>query len=184
MLTVDTLGKFQITDGGTVVSDENIRSTMLSRLLVYMLLYRDKTLTTEDIVNAIWPGEEDLDNPSGALKNLMYRLRKNLAKYFGDEEFILTKRGSYQWNPKVEVVLDIEEFERLIKSAKQENVEEKAVIRYEQALDIYQGDFMSKLMDLHWIQAQAIYYHSMYLSGVKSLAKLYLNESRYEEQRS
>ena len=84
----------------------------------------------------------------------------------------------------MEVVLDIEEFERLIKSAKQENVEEKAVIRYEQALDIYQGDFMSKLMDLHWIQAQAIYYHSMYLSGVKSLAKLYLNESRYEEQRS
>lgn len=181
MLIVDTLGKFQITDGDTVVSDENIRSTMLSRLLVYMLLYREKALTTEDIANAIWPGEEDLDNPSGALKNLMYRLRKNLAKYFGDEEFILTNRGSYQWNPKVEVVLDIEEFERLIKSAKQENVEEKAVIRYEQALDIYQGDFMSKLMDLHWIQAQAIYYHSMYLSGVKSLAKLYLNESRYEE---
>ena len=35
MLIVDTLGKFQITDGDTVVSDENIRSTMLSRLLVY-----------------------------------------------------------------------------------------------------------------------------------------------------
>lgn len=181
MLTVNTLGKFQITDGETVVGDENIRSTMLSRLLLYMLVYRDKTLTTEDIANAIWPGEEEIDNPSGALKNLMYRLRKNLAKHFGEEEFILTNRGSYQWNPKVEVVLDIEEFEQLIKSAKQENVEEKAVIRYEQALGLYQGDFMNKLMDLHWIQALSIYYHSLYLSGVKALAKLYLNDSRFEE---
>lgn len=181
MLTVNTLGKFQITDGETVMSDENIRSTMLSRLLLYMLVYRDKTLTTEDISNAIWTGNEEIDNPSGALKNLMYRLRKNLAKYFGEEEFILTNRGSYQWNPKVDVVLDTEEFEHLVKSAKQENVEEKAVIKYEQALGLYQGDFMSKLMDLHWVQVLSIYYHSLYLSGVKALAKLYLNASLYEE---
>lgn len=181
MLTVNTLGKFQITDGEVVVCDENIRSIMLSRLLIYMLLYREKTLTTEDIANAIWPGEEEIDNPSGALKNLMYRLRKSLAKYFGDEEFILTNRGSYQWNPRVQVVLDIEKFEQLIKSAKQENIHEKAVIMYEQAIAMYQGDFMNKLMDLHWIQALSIYYHSLYLSAVKALAKLYLNESRYEE---
>lgn len=181
MLTVNTLGKFQITDGEVVVSDESIRSTMLSRLLVYMLLYRHKTLTTEDIANAIWQNDEEIDNPSGALKNLMYRLRKNLAKHFGDEEFILTNRGSYQWNPKVEVLLDIEQFEQLVKSAKQENVHKKALIKYEQAIGIYQGDFMNKLMDMHWIQALSIYYHSMYLSAVKTLAKLYLNESRYEE---
>lgn len=181
MLTVNTLGKFQITDGNAIVSADKIRSIMLSRLLIYMLLYRDKTLTTEDIASAIWPGEEEIENPSGALKNLMYRLRKNLAKYFGNEEFILTNRGSYQWNPEVEVVLDMEEFEQLIKSAKQENIEEKAVIKYEQAIGIYQGDFMNRLMDLHWVQALSIYYHSLYLSAVKALAKLYLNESRYEE---
>ena len=54
MLTVTTLGKFQVSDGETVINDNNLHSLMLSKLLMYMLLYRDKTLTTEDIAAAIW----------------------------------------------------------------------------------------------------------------------------------
>ena len=92
MLTVNSLGKFQLTDGNVVVNEDDLRSIMLSKLLMYILLYRDKTLTTEDIATAIWQDEE-IDNPAGALKNLMYRLRKNLAKYFGNQDFILTNRG-------------------------------------------------------------------------------------------
>ena len=38
MLTVNTLGKFQMTDGMTVVDDEQLRSPMLSKLFMYMLL--------------------------------------------------------------------------------------------------------------------------------------------------
>ena len=67
MLTVNTLGKFQMTDGMTVVDDEQLRSPMLSKLFMYMLLYREKTLTTDDISTAIWQDEE-IDNPAGALK--------------------------------------------------------------------------------------------------------------------
>ena len=70
MLTVSTFGKFQITDGDSVMNDENLRSPMLSKLFMYMLIYREKTLTTDDIATAIWQDEE-VDNPAGALKNLM-----------------------------------------------------------------------------------------------------------------
>ena len=106
MITVNTLGKFQITDGEAFVNDDSLRSTMLIKLLIYLLLYRDKTLTTDDISNAIWQDEE-IDNPAGALKNLMYRLRKELVANFGENDFVLTNRGSYRWNPDVNVVLDI-----------------------------------------------------------------------------
>ena len=37
MLTVNSLGKFQITDGNVVVGDEELRSNMLSKLLLYIL---------------------------------------------------------------------------------------------------------------------------------------------------
>ena len=50
MLTVNTFGKFQITDGEAIIDDSNLNSIMLSKLLMYILLYRDKTLSTEDIV--------------------------------------------------------------------------------------------------------------------------------------
>jgi DNA-binding SARP family transcriptional activator len=180
MMTVNTLGSFQMTDGNVVMGDEGLRSVMLSRLLMYLLLYREKTLTTEDIISAIWQ-EEEIENPAGALKNLMYRLRKALNAHWGEQEFILTNRGAYQWNPQVEVNLDIEKFERLINMAKHENILDKAVVMYEQAIDLYQGDFMPKLTDMHWILTLNTYYHSLYLTCVKALAELYIKMERYED---
>ena len=123
MLTVDSLGKFQITDGNVIVGDEELRSNMLSKLLLYILLYRDKTLTIEDITTAVWQDEE-IENPAGALKNLMYRLRVFLKKNFGDEDFILTDHGSYRWNPRQEVAVDTEQFEQMFESAKQKTISE------------------------------------------------------------
>ena len=180
MLTVNMLGKFQVTDGEQVMNDDNLRSVMLCKLLTYMLLYRDKTLTSEDIATAIWMDEE-IDNPAGALKNLMYRLRKSLAAKFGDVDYILTNRGSYRWNPEVEVVLDAELFEKLISEAKTENVYETAIMKFERAIELYQGNFMNQIIDMHWIQTLSTYYNSLYLSGVKALADLYNKMDRYEE---
>jgi DNA-binding SARP family transcriptional activator len=145
-----------------------------------MILYRDKTLTTEDIAAAIW-SEEESDNPAGALKNLVYRLRKILRSHFGNEEYILSDRGSYRWNPEIKINIDIEKFEEMINLAKQENVYERAIVKYEQAVAIYQGNFMMKLLDMHWILSLCTYYHSLYLSCVKSLAELYIKTEEYEK---
>lgn len=179
MLTVNSLGKFQITDGNVVVGNEELRSNMLSKLLLYILLYRDKTLTIEDITTAVWQDEE-IENPAGALKNLMYRLRKTLAKYFGNQDFILTNRGSYRWNPQVSVNFDIEQFDKLMNETKQENSLERSEVLYEQAIALYQGDFMVRLTDMHWILTLHTYYHSLYLSCVKALSEIYLKLERYE----
>lgn len=179
MLTVNSLGKFQITDGNVVVGNEELRSNMLSKLLLYILLYRDKTLTIEDITTAVWQDEE-IENPAGALKNLMYRLRKTLAKYFGNQDFILTNRGSYRWNPQVSVNFDIEQFDKLMNEAKQENSLERSEVLYEQAIALYQGDFMVRLTDMHWILTLHTYYHSLYLSCAKALSEIYLKLERYE----
>lgn len=180
MLTVNTLGRFQVTDGKNIISDDSLHSSMLLKLFTYMLLYRDKTLTIDDIAGALWQ-EEETDNPAGALKNLMYRLRKTLSVEFDNVDFVLTNRGSYRWNPEVEVVLDVEQFEELVAEAKIENVYEDAIQKYEQALAIYQGGFMTKIADMHWIATLQTYYHSLYLSVVKALAGLYKQTARYED---
>jgi DNA-binding SARP family transcriptional activator len=179
MLTIDTFGKFQVTDGFGVLDDETLRSPMLLRLLMYMLLYRDKVLTTEDISAAIWQ-EEEIDNPAGALKNLMYRLRKALAAAFGEGDFIITNRGSYHWNPEQKVNLDTDNFEDLVRKAKTEHLTEAAMEHYEQAVRLYQGEFMPQLSDMSWISTLGTYYHSMYLSAVKALAELYVKEGHFE----
>ena len=110
MLSVNTLGKFQVINEEDVLNDDNIRSAMMTKLLLYILIHRDQTLGTDEIASALWQ-EEEVENPAGALKNLMYRLRTLLKQHFGEGDFILTNRGSYYWNPDIKVVIDAEEFE-------------------------------------------------------------------------
>ena len=180
MLTVNTLGKFQITDGDSIITEDTLRSVMVEKLLIYMLMYRDKTLTQNEISTALWQNE-DVDNPAGALKNLMYRLRKCLISAFGENEYILTNRGSYRWNPEITINMDIESFENKIKLAKSTNVSEEALVLLEQAIMLYEGSFMSQIMDMHWIATFSAYYHSLFITAVKLLAELYVKYERYED---
>lgn len=181
MLFVNTLGKFQILSEREVVNDDNIRSTMMTKLLLFLIIHREQSLTIDEIATALWH-EEEVENPAGALKNLMYRLRNLLKQYFGDTEFVLTSRGAYCWNPEVKVIVDIEQFDGLIEKAKLASDEISDMVNYyEGAIRIYQGDFMTKLTDMYWVTTLSTYYHSRYLSAVKDLAELYIKAEMYDE---
>jgi DNA-binding SARP family transcriptional activator len=126
--------------------------------------------------------EDETENPAGALKNLMYRLRTLLKKHFGETEFILTKQGSYHFNPELEVRVDAEQFEQMLEGIKQKQMkEEEAILELNTALALYQGDFMQKNTEMHWVITLTTYYHSLYLSGVKYLCDLYVSTRRFEE---
>lgn len=179
-LKVETLGKFQISDGNTVVNYSNIHSNMLSKLLLYLLVHREKNLSIEDISNAIWE-DDSSQNPANALKNLMYRLRKFLMQSFDRNDFIITNRGSYRWNPDIKVVIDAEVFDKLAQSAKNEHVIDVAIDKFEKALSCYKGKYLSQLLDLHWVNNTSTYYHNLYISSVKVLCELYVKMDKYFE---
>lgn len=181
MLSVTTFGKFQIVNEYGVLNDDNNHSVMLTKLLVFLITYRGRYLTTDELAMALWYDDE-VDNPAGALKNLMYRLRLLLKKILGEAEYIISTRGSYGWNPKVELELDTEKFERFIENAKHNKTDIQTKIReYEQAILLYQGEFMAKLSEVHWVTTLCTYYHSMYLSAVKNLAELYIEAGMFDE---
>lgn len=182
MFSMTTLGKFQMTDEKIVLDEDAMRSKKLTNLLAYMMLHREKTLTLDDMAEALWQ-EEETSNPAGALKNLMYRLRMVLKQNFGEGEFILNNRGAYCFNPDIEVKVDAEEFEKLYRAAKQKGIsKEQAVTYLEQAIALFGGDFMPKMTEMHWVVSLNTYYHSLYLESVKLLAQLYGRQERYEQQ--
>lgn len=157
-----------------------MRSDMLTRLLVYLLIHRDHPITIQELSEALW-NEDETDNPAGALKNLMYRLRSLLKKKLGEAEYILTGRGVYYWNPELPICFDAEQLEQYCAEAKKSTDISEQIMYYEKAIAIYQGDFMPKIMDRHWVMTLSAYYHSMLLSSIKSLAELYMSEERYED---
>lgn len=181
MFTVSMFGKFQITNQTETLNNDNIRSEMMVKLLSFMIVNRERTLTVDELTEVLWQ-EDESDNPAGALKNLMYRLRTVLKKTFGDGEYILTSRGAYCWNSEYEVVVDAEEFEKYCEEARHRKTDiEQSIKYYEAAIDLYQGDFLAKYSSIHWIVPLSTYYHSMFLTAVKKIAKQYEETEQYEK---
>lgn len=179
MIVVKSLGKFEISDGVHIINDEVIRSDMVKKLLMYLLVHREHTVTVQELSDALWQ-EDEVDNPAGALKNLMYRLRTLLKKNLGDVSYIITSQGSYGWNTDIEVELDIEKFEMYYKKAKATTVD-AGIADYESAVALYRGEFMENNLDHHWAVTLSTYYHSMFLNAVKVLAGIYLERERYQD---
>ena len=180
MIKVNSLGRFQISDGVSVINESNLRSHMLIKLLMFLILHREKSISNDEISRALWDDAE-LENSAGALKNLAYRLRKTLKEAYPGLDLIITSRGSYAINPEIEIVLDVDEFKNFISEANLENNIEIAIEKYESAIDVYKGEVLANFTDIHWVTTLNTYYHSMYLSAVKALAELYKKVKKYNK---
>lgn len=178
-LRVQMFERFEVTCKGQTLDEEKIRSEMVTKLLTYCFCHRHKNITIQELGDALW-NDERSDNPAGALKNLMYRLRTIMKKEWGETEFIITGRGSYYWNPEIPVWVDAEEFEQLCKNKNQDTDEEK-ITRLKEAVFLYKGMFLAKLSGEYWIASLSTYYHSIYLSAVKELSILLEYSNRYDE---
>lgn len=180
-LNIRMFGKFQIENENGMLNKENMRSEMLTRLLAYMVSHREKDMTAQELIDVLWPDDQS-DNPSGALKNLMYRLRKLMNRTWGEDgRYIITGRGAYQLNPELVVRVDIEEFEECCRQVF--NSEDPAVQQEngKKAVELYQGMFLSELSSEYWVISIATYYHSIYLTMVKKLAALLEKEKQFTD---
>ena len=180
-LNIRMFGKFQIENENGMLNKENMRSEMLTRLLAYMVSHREKDMTAQELIDVLWPDDQS-DNPSGALKNLMYRLRKLMNRTWGEDgRYIIIGRGAYQLNPELVVHVDIEEFEECCRQVF--NSEDPAVQQEngKKAVELYQGMFLSELSSEYWVISIATYYHSIYLTMVKKLAALLEKEKQFTD---
>lgn len=74
MIRVQLPGRFRMYDETHCLNEEAIHSPMITKLLVYMICNKNHIITLEQLTEALWTDEKS-ENPYGALKNMMYRLR-------------------------------------------------------------------------------------------------------------
>ncbi len=178
-LKMKLFGNFTFGDKNVSISEMTLRSKKLLHLLVYILLNRDEVLTQQNLIDMFW--EDRAGNPEGALKNMMYRLR-NVLKELGDEDFICTVPGAYQWNPEVHVETDYEAFEELAdqlrKRIPRRSVSEQKKLCQE-ITERYQGNVTPRVADEPWILSRVIWYRSIYTEAAKSLSSIYEAEKSW-----
>lgn len=177
-LKMQLFGSFRLDNGEAILGEENFRFNKPTRLLVYLLMNREHMLTHRQLIETFW--EDDSKSPEGALKTQIYRVRNEL-KVLGDENFICTLPGAYQWNPEVEVITDYEEFETLASELRETDDDRKKEDICRKIISCYRGNVSAKVADEFWLLPKVTWYESIYMNTVKQLCEILGKTKRWEE---
>lgn len=160
-----------------VLGKDEIKSDKLIILLSYLLYYYDRTISSSELIDFIWSYEE-IDNPVGALKNLIYRARSFVKKEFGLDDLIVTGKGSYCINEKYELEIDAHAFEGCQKDLIEDAYNKET---YQKIMDLYKGKFLKDMGDDHVTLSRSAYFHSLYITRVSEYATLLERDKEFEK---
>lgn len=186
VLYIQTFGDFKLIYNKRELSGNTVRSKQLWNLLEYLIANRHNDCSQEKLYEILWSGKE-LESHSNALKNLSYRLRTLLSKELGIDatKYIINKHGSYSWNINAKYILDVDEFENLIKTAKSANHSEKeSMLYFKAAFDLYQGDFLPEAIYKDWSVPIRVYYQNQFMKIANFLSEYYLKNKDYTKAES
>ena len=162
---IKLFGGFSILKNGEAVL-ENLSNTRKTKLfLCYLLLNKDKAISHRELFELLWSGE-DYANPGTALRTLLYRYRAMIDNSDIDtlKNSIISRRGAYQWNPDLDITIDIFEFEKIAKRAIEEPcIDEKKAIFLRQALELYTGNLLPDSNTEHWVVPKSVYLRDLYV---------------------
>ncbi|MCR4924115.1 MAG: hypothetical protein K5931_08935 [Lachnospiraceae bacterium] len=182
-LSISLLDGLKITKDGDEILD-SINHTRKTKLLIsYLLINKNRAVPHGELFELLWSGE-DYSNPGTALRTLLYRYR-SLVDSVGVKELsdsIISKRGTYQWNQKLDVDIDIYDFEDCANLGINSMAETDVKLRYlKKAIDIYRGNLLPDSSREHWVVPKSVYYRDMYVRTVLAYTEILKGRNDYEE---
>lgn len=182
---VSLLGKFSIQLLDEANSGVKPPSTHLRQhsFLQYLCVFHDRSVSQEELIEAIWDDDTDTGDPAKTLKTTLYRTRL-LLEDIGIEnakDILIYRRGFYSWSPKVHITLDTEVFDRLYDQFYASPMLYKTLDSALEALSLFKGEFISGSSGNLWALSMRTFYHSKYIKLARDAAGVLYQEGRLEE---
>lgn len=178
---INVFGNLEIYTSGGVLRESDLKSPKICRLLVYMLLNRKVTIPAREIAEAIWAEEAlESDNPGKNLRALIFRLRQSFS-LISNYSLIETTPNGYCFNPKLNIMTDMQLFEKHWDAVQQKNLVSDKVDILKQAVNLYKGDVLSSAAGEHWLIPTASHYNLRYLGMVNELLKTLADEKDFHD---
>lgn len=181
---IQMLGGFSIRRGDRIISETDGRSKKVWMLIEYLVANRKVEISQDKLIELLWDDAEEIDAPFNALKNLIYRARKQLKELAPAEkiEYIRFVRNTYAWNNETPTVVDVEQFEKLYREASSTEETDRRIMAYQGAIQLYQGEFLPKSSFTSWVIPKSAYYMSLYNECVQQVCILLKEQERYDEE--
>jgi LuxR family maltose regulon positive regulatory protein len=145
-LAIRCFGKTEIRINNEIIPGNKWQAQIARDLFLYLLLCR-KGISKEQMGEAFWPGSSQGELKL-RFKNAIYRLRRVVGP-----DMIQFKDDLYIFNQMVEHDVDVLTFKSEILAAEKSGDTESQIEHYENALRVYQGDFLPDV-DLLWARVE------------------------------
>ena len=172
-LTINMLGPVEIVRDPARPFAADAWTTRRARdILCFIASRRHHRAAKDTIIDTFWT-EDNIETVEKNFHPTVSHIRKALnSKQPLKQNFIIYRDGDYQLNPEFSYRIDTEAFERLIndgETARRERDYARCIETYEQAVDLYRGEFMQGSYEA-WVDEQRSYYREQYLRMLESLA--------------
>jgi DNA-binding SARP family transcriptional activator len=179
-LAIRMFGVFFAARGEEALTEKLKRSRQLEGLLKYLIAYRGRYVSPEELVDALWENRS-CDNPAKAVQNLVYRLRM-LIDVPGLPSHILYVNGGYGWNTQAGCVIDLEEFDRALDEAMARlRAGAPDASLFTKALQYYSMDFLANSQYDLWTVSIRQAYRLKFTACVETLVNLLKAEGRHQD---
>jgi DNA-binding SARP family transcriptional activator len=180
LLEARLLGSFEVRiDGSPVLSWNGPRGTSVLR---YLLAHRQHACARDEVLEEFWP-----DVPPAAARNRLQVAVSGLRRAFLDVTALnVVEYGDcgYRINPDLQVEVDIESFEHGLRAAgAAERAEEREEARtaYQQAIELYHGDFAADAPFEQWTLLPRESFRIKLVDALDRLSRIELADGRTDD---
>ncbi|MDZ7843404.1 MAG: BTAD domain-containing putative transcriptional regulator [Anaerolineales bacterium] len=179
-MRVVTLGEFSAWRGPEQIAHADWQRTKSRHLFQLLITFRDTPLEREQIYEFLWPGAspDASDRNFKVVLSNLYRVLEPNRTAGSDSAYILREDSRYSLRPEADILLDVDQFLALIRQG--ESLlgcsPREAAAAYEQALVLYQGEYLPDTRYEIWTAAKREQLSVVYLQAADHLCKLYLED--------
>ncbi|MBS3783324.1 MAG: transcriptional regulator, partial [Anaerolineae bacterium] len=184
-LRVQTLGPFRVWRGRKEIAPDAWQREKTRHLFQFLITHRSRPLDRDQIVEMMWPG---LDTETGrrdfkvALSTLRHVLEPNREP--GAPSAYVARTGSrYGLRRGADVWIDAQQFEGLVAKgdAASERDRDDALEIYQEAVAVYQDDYLRDCLYEDWCSAERERLLTLYLGVADRIVECWVNKEAWED---
>jgi DNA-binding SARP family transcriptional activator len=180
-LEIRCFGAFELYRQGKLAVPDMLKRRKAMNLLQILLIHGGRRVSRDALEELLWP-EADPEAAANRFYVLVHTLRRLVEPSHQNQHwvFICNDGDRYYFNPGASYRLDIREFREYISLGERQERQgdpSAAVDAYEAAVDLYRGDLLEDESYSEWCCEEREVLKEMYLTTLRRLAGLYLEQS-------
>jgi LuxR family transcriptional regulator, maltose regulon positive regulatory protein len=175
LLKAYCLGGFKLYRGSDLIPDAQWKSKRARTLLKMLVAHDGQKLPREQAMELLWPDSKPASVRT-TFNSLLYRVRKVLEPDMGPgRDVFCSQEGDILALNSERIWTDVGEFLRFLETARSLKVRgksEKALKEYEEAIALYQGDFLPEELYNDWAAPMRDRLRIQYLKALEEAANI------------